>query len=657
MNETEAKKEELKRRLADYLTRTGRPLNVNFKCPNHAAHKNNDSTPSAHFYPESNTVYCFAEDRSFDIFDLIGFDENISDFPGQMARAAEILEGTSRREPPRKAPTKTAETDFSGQYAKYCAELKESPEALAYLERRGITPESAEHFNIGYCEDWNHPSTPGKKSKRLIIPRNKNAYLARSIESDVKPQKQVVGKQKTLFNEDVIKNDSPMPVIVAEGEINAISLYQLGYPYVCGIGATGNKDIAVKVIKEKAPKAVYILALDNDEAGRTAQQYIYDELTAAGITAINADTDFFFSGEDDPNDAYIKDPDSLVSALAYYIEEAGALAGEEKAERNTRTGAAMINAFIQKAKTEAYQPIKTGISEVDNMLGGGFMKQSITILQAAPGTGKTALASQLFEGMAKNGHEVIFINLEMSKEQLIARSLARYTRRYTDTPLTPLEILQGYKWTPAQEEAVQTAGQMYAAEVAENLTYNPEAANRNIDSIVKTLEEEATARKAEGKAAPIVCVDYLQLIRGGDREDVTEATKRAIIELKNYAIKHDTFVFLISATNRASNISGANELTSGRDTSDIEYSADVLLGLTYKAIAEGRKSLADINKEKREALEAGEPLPEDARRLALTVLKGRLIGDGRRATFDFNGAYSEFIPVTNEPRYRMAKPI
>lgn len=650
MEITDAKKEELKATLADYLARTGRSLTKNFQCPNHHAHKNGDEKPSATYYAKSNTVYCHMEGRSFDIFDIIGLDEGITDFTEQYRRAAELAGMTrEQRTNRRKTPEKESETkDYTALFQEYSAALERAPAALEYLQSRGLTLETAKRFNLGYCEAWKHPAAKSdRRSRRLIIPRSAGAYLARSID-DTEPQKQVVGKQKTLFNGRALESKSGLPIVVVEGEIDAMSIIQAGYDYVIGLGPIGNKDIAAQAIKERAPQNSYIIALDNDEPGRKAQEELYNDLVSAGITAISADTSLFYAGKKDPNEAYIADPDAFTEALITLVQEAGERAAQKESEKAERTGAGMIEAFLNKAKTDIYKPIKTGLPEVDGILGGGFMKQSITVLQAAPGAGKTALASLLFEGMAKNGHKVIFINLEMSKEQLIARSLARYSRRYTNTPLTPLEVLQGYKWTPAQEKAARSAGELYAREVAQNFTYNPDDAGRNIDSIIKTLEAEAAAAEAEGGPAPIVCIDYLQLIRGNDREEVTEATKRAIIELKAYAIRHNTFVLLISATNREANKSGFNELTSGRDTSDIEYTADILLGLTYKAIAEGRKTLTQINQEKRAAIERGEPIPEDARRLCLTVLKGRLIGDGRRATFDFNGPYSEFTPITEK---------
>ena len=647
MNTNDAKKEELKATLGDYLLKTGRSTTKNFKCPNHYAHKNDDTKPSATYYPESNTVYCHTEGRTFDIFDIIGLDENITDFAEQYRRAAELagIDAEAVKKPPRKPEKEKEPGDNTALYRAYAKALKESPAALEYLHRRGITTETAERFNIGYCAKWRHPAAKSERtSERLIIPRSKETYLARSI-TGAEPQKQVVGRQKTLFNGEIL-NAGSLPIVIVEGEIDALSIIQAGYDYVIGIGSTSNKGLIVEEAKEKAPNRGYIIALDNDDAGKKAQGELYAELTAAGIEAISADTAELFTGKKDPNEAYIADADALAEKITELLQEIDERTAAREKEKAARTGAGMIEAFLERAKTEIYKPVKTGLAEVDNILGGGFMKQSITILQAAPGAGKAALASQLFEGMAKNGYKVVFINLEMSKEQLIARSIARYTKRYTGTPLTPLEVLQGYKWTPAQETAAREAGAMYGREVAENFIYNPEKANRNITSIIEALEAEATTAEAEGKPAPIVCIDYLQLIRGDGREEVTEATKRAIIELKAFAIRHNTFVLLISATNREANKSGNNELTSGRDTSDIEYTADVLLGLTYKAIAEGRKTLTQINQEKRAAIERGEPIPEDARRMALTVLKGRLIGDGRRATLDFNGAYSDFTPVT-----------
>ena len=96
---------------------------------------------------------------------------------------------------------------------------------------------------------------------------------------------------------------------------------------------------------------------------------------------------------------------------------------EEQQTRKSPTQ--LFDDFMAKIQTEAYKPIQTGMPAFDKLLGGGILRQSLVILTAAPGIGKTAFAQQVFEAMAMQGADVLFLNLEMSREQLIARSISR----------------------------------------------------------------------------------------------------------------------------------------------------------------------------------------------------------------------------------------
>lgn len=49
------------------------------RCP-FPTHEGDDQSPSARFYPESNSVFCFAEQRTFTAYDILkflGFDDDV----------------------------------------------------------------------------------------------------------------------------------------------------------------------------------------------------------------------------------------------------------------------------------------------------------------------------------------------------------------------------------------------------------------------------------------------------------------------------------------------------------------------------------------------------------------------------------------------------
>ena len=253
------------------------------------------------------------------------------------------------------------------------------------------------------------------------------------------------------------------------------------------------------------------------------------------------------------------------------------------AEIKFLNGAETLDAFFQDVKTESYKPLPTGIKDIDEALGGGFIRKTVVMVGAAPGMGKTALAQWIFENMAAAGNQILYINLEMSREQLIARSISRQVYKDTQRTYDTNKILQGYKWTSQEESIIKDAAETYKRKVAGNIIYNPEGTTNNILRIMETLEAAALKAKKEGRPTPIICIDYLQMIETNNK-DATEGLKNCVYMLKEYARKNDTVIFVIVANNRASNEAGAAGLESGRDTSALEYAADVHLGLMYTAI-------------------------------------------------------------------------
>lgn len=66
--------------------------------------------------------------------------------------------------------------------------------------------------------------------------------------------------------------------------------------------------------------------------------------------------------------------------------------------------------------------IVTGINEFDRVMGGGIVRDSITIITARPGAGKSTLLLQVADCIAKKGHKVIYASGEESDSQIKNRA-------------------------------------------------------------------------------------------------------------------------------------------------------------------------------------------------------------------------------------------
>lgn len=76
---------------------------------------------------------------------------------------------------------------------------------------------------------------------------------------------------------------------------------------------------------------------------------------------------------------------------------------------------------IRGLDAEEQERIPSGISELDRVLGGGWVAGGVTLLGGEPGVGKSTLLLQVCAAMAKSGKKVLYISGEESSGQLALR--------------------------------------------------------------------------------------------------------------------------------------------------------------------------------------------------------------------------------------------
>ena len=408
--------------------------------------------------------------------------------------------------------------------------------------------------------------------------------------------------EAAFFNHDT--------VFITEDVIEALQILQAGGN---GVAVGVNGEDAIKEFPGPLPENVYIIT------GPTEfEQDIANHFKSACKSRSRDAVILHLPEQYNDLKEFFVDDEKLLRTLL----QGGNCAEWERMTKATRR----IDDFLQDVQTNRYKPIKTGFNEFDRITQGGLVRQSLVMLAAAPGQGKTTLASQLFEGMAKQGQQVIYVNLEMSHEQLIAKSLTRHAYRMGYGDFSASDVMRGYSWTQDQEQAIKKAALDYKRDIAINFIF----ADRNetsarLDDIMEYLRAAARQAKRIGQEAPLVVIDYLHIIqttdgRGHD-EDQAQAIKRSVIELKEFAIEFNTIVFAILATNRESNRGKELTLYSGRDTSNIEYSADMFLTLQEAE---------------------NEPAPQESQALMLRVEKNRMGEVGKATTLYFDGKHGLF---------------
>jgi len=77
---------------------------------------------------------------------------------------------------------------------------------------------------------------------------------------------------------------------------------------------------------------------------------------------------------------------------------------------------------ITSVRSSDGQPVPTGLSEVDRVLGGGLVPGSVTLVGGEPGVGKSTLVLQLMGARARAGATVLYVTGEESADQVRLRA-------------------------------------------------------------------------------------------------------------------------------------------------------------------------------------------------------------------------------------------
>ena len=226
----------------------------------------------------------------------------------------------------------------------------------------------------------------------------------------------------------------------------------------------------------------------------------------------------------------------------------------------------------------------------------------------------------------------------MAKEELIAKSLSRitflkaYDMHYTALALTTREIMTGKginENIPNNSQSVELYKESledYKNNIAQNV-YITEC-NETLEINLKSIETRIKEHIAITNNKPFVIVDYLQIIQHQEKGLTDkQAIDKIVTGLKRIARDNDITILLVSAFNRAS-YNKESGLDSFRDSSTIEYTADVLISLQHE-------KLDGVTEDKKDKVNTNQEQQKDNRELTLKVLKNRngRITDVKNITF------------------------
>lgn len=234
---------------------------------------------------------------------------------------------------------------------------------------------------------------------------------------------------------------------------------------------------------------------------------------------------------------------------------------------------------LQKIALHQTSPgIPTEFPDLDRLIGGGLKPGEMFVLAARPSIGKTALALNIIRNIINrepNGPQsrkkVAFFSLEMTDKQIIQRLLCTEAK-------VPLSAIYEGSLQPADAQRLGAA--------VDNLRL----AHLFIDSTsaISVFELRAKARKMkELNGIDLIVIDYLQLMRAGDRSAESRQVEVAAISggLKAIAKELNIPVLVLAQLSRESEKSTnpkenpLPKLSHLRESGAIEQDADVVVFL------------------------------------------------------------------------------
>jgi len=261
--------------------------------------------------------------------------------------------------------------------------------------------------------------------------------------------------------------------------------------------------------------------------------------------------------------------------------------------------------------------IPSGFREIDAYTEG-FTRGDLVILAARPSVGKTSLALAIAHHVARRGIGVLVFTLEMDTKQIVARFLGLNSR----TDLLALRT-----------------GNIRDTEAASALAGLPIL----IDDTpgISIMELRTKARRAIAQAPGglgIIIVDYLQLIRTGEREENRVQELATITRnLKSLARELDVTIVALSQLSRAAGDGGSEP--------KLSTLRECVTGDTIVCLADGRRvPIHEL------VGTTPEVLSVDERGRSLRAMSDKVWPVGRRPVFKVRLASGRSIRATADHR-------
>ena len=276
------------------------------------------------------------------------------------------------------------------------------------------------------------------------------------------------------------------------------------------------------------------------------------------------------------------------------------------------------------AKLKNYANRKTNFDNIDI---NQFFSPGLYVIGATPAAGKTTFCWQLLEQLAQNGEACIFCSYEMSALELFTKTASRNLFiNDKQSSLTAADIRRG-AWSNTLDNVINdVANSSLKLQVIE-------LQDESVDDLLNRIRPLCI----QSEKAPVVCLDYLQIIPH-HKNNIKLGIDDTVRKLKKFQRDTNTTFIVISSFNRT-NYNQSVSFESFKESGGIEYSADVVWALQLFIMNE-IKGGADISQTRKKIDDAKKSQP---RHIHLKCLKNRQ-GSNYDCYFKYFSAHDYFQP-------------
>ena len=361
---------------------------------------------------------------------------------------------------------------------------------------------------------------------------------ARKINKDKKELKMWF-ESETNINTLYLMNkaDITKPLVICEGEFDALSLIESGYKNSVSVptGCKSTEWITTNWTWLEQFEEV-ILWYDNDEAGKEGVKEVFNRLPNKVVKVVYSDI---------CND---------INELLFKYGKLAVLKQLEKASIPLVDGVKstkQISTFnIYEAET-----IQLGINKIDDNIIG-LPLGSLNVITGRTGEGKSTILNQFFIGESiRQGYKVFLFSGELTESNAKGWLLDTLANK---EDLLEFTSKKGYKYKKLSSSAVSRID-----DFLEDKFYLYTEEDYTINAIISKMEI-----MAKRYGVKVFCIDNLMVTENDEKEELRNQTE-IVKKLKSFAKKYNCIVHLVAHPRKAQN----GQM--GLDKSDISGSANI----------------------------------------------------------------------------------